>query len=86
LFEQGYHELQHDEERGELLEKAIQFYSTLPKYVIKPFGKCVVAKILPSPSNHLKKILILVAIALLGFIIRYLKNRRSNALLNVTNS
>jgi len=43
LFKKGYHELQHDEEKDELLEKALQFLESLPETMKKPFGKIVYA-------------------------------------------
>jgi esterase/lipase len=35
LFENGYHELQHDEEKDELLERAFQFLNEIPNSMIK---------------------------------------------------
>ena len=41
LFPKGYHELQHDEEKDDMLDQAIKFLEKLPENMKRPFGKIV---------------------------------------------
>lgn len=63
LFPQGYHELQHDNEKDDLLEKSLQFIKKLPN--LKNFGPVMVHPIRKAPPSKrplLKIIILLIAI------------------------
>ena len=45
LFKKGYHELQHDEEKDELLEKSIKFFESLPETMKRSVGNIVYANL-----------------------------------------
>ncbi len=67
LFETGYHELQHDQEKDELLENGSKFLIELPETMAKPFGKLNVQNIDTKPKkNHfLAKFIIAVCVILI---------------------
>lgn len=68
-FPQGYHEMQHDNEREELLERSMQFINKLPN--LKNFGLMTTRHIpKPKPNNRIVLKVILVLIAILGLLAR----------------
>ena len=79
LYDNGYHELQHDEEKDDMLGKALEFIEKLPNYVIKPAGQINYKDFALSPPPKKKKgaliIKILVALGIIIFILRRLRRK-----------
>lgn len=76
LFETGYHELQHDQEKDDLLELGSKFLAELPESMVKPFGKLNVQNIdtRRKKSNFLMKFVTVVCVILI--LMRVLKSKR----------
>ena len=74
LFEYGYHELQHDEEKDELLKLALNYLEELPKSLKVPFGRIVESELRfrPKPKRHTIKYgtRIVILLGILFFIYR----------------
>ena len=70
MFNQGYHELQHDQERDELLEKSFEFIKKIPN--LKNFGPMMVHPIRKpmKKGNPIVKI-ILALIVIIGFLKKF---------------
>ena len=83
LFETGYHELQHDQEKDELLESGSNYLKELPAHLVKAFGKLNVQKIDTKPKrNHfLRNLLIVVIVALVLLKVLRTKGKTGNSLL-----
>lgn len=76
LFDNGYHELQHDEEKDEMIERAINFLDKLPEHNIKPAGVINYADFeikIPKKGKGPKAVAIFVLIGVLILIIRRLR-------------
>lgn len=71
LFQQGYHELQHDNQKDELLEKALKFIKKLPNP--KNFGPMMVHPIRKPQKSKTPIIKIIVIIVVLLAIIKKFK-------------
>lgn len=73
-FPNGYHEMQHDAEKDELLEKSLEFIRKLPE--LKNFGVASIYPIQkPKPKNKLSTKLLIILIGVLIFIIRKIRQR-----------
>lgn len=74
LFERGYHELQHDEERDEMLDAGLKFLESLPGELVKPLGNIVYANLAVKmkPKEHPLKngVKIAVILGILFFLYR----------------
>lgn len=75
LFETGYHELQHDQEKDELLETGFKYLSELPQHLVKPLGKIQVENIDTTlkPQNFFRNIAILIVVLIV--LMRVLKSK-----------
>ena len=60
LFEKGFHELQHDVEKDELLEAAAKFLDSLPRK--SPFGKLNILPIETKVKTDYRKLYVLLAV------------------------
>lgn len=74
LFERGYHELQHDEEKDEMLDNALKFVTELPEIKIKALGNVVYSEleVKLKPKEHPLKngLRIVVVLGILFFLYR----------------
>lgn len=77
LFDNGYHEMQHDEEKDELLERGLQFLESLPENKLKPAGVINFSDFeipLRKKSNGLRKgALLLAVVGILVLLLRRLR-------------
>lgn len=68
LFQRGYHELQHDEEKEEMLTTALNFIDNLPATMIREVGRIVykdwAIKLKPKqhPMRNIAKCLVIVGV------------------------
>jgi acylglycerol lipase len=77
LFDNGYHELQHDEEKDELLERGLNFLESLPQNKVKPAGVINFSDYeipLPKKSHKVRNgALLLAVVGILVFLLRRLR-------------
>ena len=75
LFETGYHELQHDQEKDELLELGSKFLAELPEGMTKPFGKLNIKNIDTGKKKNHFIIKFIVVVCVIFILIRVLKSK-----------
>lgn len=78
LFENGYHEMQHDEERDEILTRGLQFINSLPESLCRSLGTVAVKPFeTRKKSSPMKSYLIIAAVVALVALYKYLKMRKA---------